>query len=379
MAEGFSLAESLTECEASPSYQNVLRLVHGVISLNVHLADRYWTSRIHTVCLNFFDSSRSQKKNNAVLEAVVCWLEQQDDPDSVPPSINVPDQDFLERLCDAVGDLPSACVARNKLWFLRIFNSADITMSIHEYYASIQWVADVVEKVFADGVPMSRLAEPFMRRQFQDPVRSIRYGYISALVLELHPLSSSADSRLSYVIGKRNLSKALDVQHSINPFRVHHADALFFLRLKLRSMLARLSLTLRNYTTALFHLSTSANEQCLRLFVVGEVGGYRQFLLKVATDPMDVALPALSRLFDEGVVIPALGLWDFVIFIVARAFLMRNGRNVEGGRAFLEMGRTNFVKFNPQVHFPHENSKKRALYSHALICLEYVLESYPQR
>jgi hypothetical protein len=365
----------LSACANSINSSSLTQLLDYLIEVNWPLRDTEHSEAINEWLLNYFNSQSSEAEKTLVLETVLCWLEQQDDPSGFTAGIDLPSPALLADLCSATTDFSVANRDLMKLWLLRIYNSADEREAVEAAYDRFgQGLGPCVE-AFKECLPLPKRAYPCVIRAKQDPVRLLRYAVGACKVVGLRRADSDLQKFCTQTLQKC-LLQSLEMAVKDNPWRDNHAEALFAVRLHIRRDLAVLFLNSKRPRRALQHLSNSATELCGRSSLPNEEFGFRRFLSRLGAGPTDVRYGRISRLlYPTGeVIIPNAYLYDFLAFISARAYTSKQRSRRSRARAWTALGRRHMLELRKYYYGEGEVSDR--VFSQVQARMEDLYELY---
>jgi hypothetical protein len=289
------LSGFLTSCSDSLNSSSVTQLLDHLIEVKWPLRDTEHSVAITEQLINYFNGQYSEGEKSLVLETVLCWLEQQDDPSGFAVGMDLPSPALLVELCTVTSDFSVGNWNLMKLWLLRIYNSDSEKEAVEAAYDRFgQGLGPCVE-AFKECLPLPKRAYPCVIRAKQDPVRLLRYAVGACKVVGLRRAVSDLQKFCTQTLQKC-LLQSLEVAVKDNPWRGNHAEALFAVRLHIRRDLAILFLNSKRPRRALQHLSNSATELCGRSSLPNEEFGFRRFLSFLGAGPTDVRYRRISQL-----------------------------------------------------------------------------------
>jgi hypothetical protein len=334
------IADLLNACAASADTSMLISLLDHLIEVKWPLRNTEHSETIQELLLRFFNGQSSEAEKTPVLETVLCWLEQQDDPSDFTTGMDLPSPALLADLCNATTDFSVESLDLMKLWLLFIYNSHDAREVIEAAYDRFGQGLGPCVDAFRECLPMPKRAYPCLIRAKQDPVRLLRYAVSACKVISLRRAVPDLQKFCSRTLQKC-LLLSLEVAKTENPWRSDHAEALFAVRLHIRRDLATYFLNFKRPRRALQHLSNNATELCGRSDLPGEEFGFRRFIAYLGAGPTDVRYRQIrSLLYPLGeVIIPNAYLLDFVAFVTARAATSRQRKRRSQARAWTALGR----------------------------------------
>jgi hypothetical protein len=330
----------LTACVASLSSSTLLQLLDQLIEVKWPLKETEHSEVIGELLTAFFSGQASKTEKTLVLETVLCWFEQQDDPSPFVSGTDLPSISLLADLCSVTTDFTVDSFELMKLWLLYIYNSENEKEAVEATYDRFGEGTGPIVEAFRLCLPMPKRPYPCLIRAKQDPVRLLRYAVAGCKVLALRRANEWYQQFSSKVLQK-SLRMSLETSANANPWRENHAEALFALRLHIRRDLATYFMNFKRPRRALQQLSNSATELCGRPNWPGEVFGLRHFLGFVGAGPMDVGYTQIRlMLYPLGeVILPKAYLFDFYAFVRARAYMAKQRNRRKRAVAWAALGR----------------------------------------
>jgi hypothetical protein len=190
---------------------------------------------------------------------VVCWFEQQDDPLDMPRQRkkNLPSLRFLTYLSYQVSRaLPATDNAVHKMWRIRIFNSLDVTAALEAYFRILSSGYAEIKAEWVGGVPFASLGMPLCWHLSDDCVRVLRYFYVTIQMLVHKKEDATARGMIHCALEVTYKSKERS-----NPWRKDVQRDLMLMRMRLRSLAARMYFSTSCQFDAVAQLAQSATEQ----------------------------------------------------------------------------------------------------------------------
>jgi hypothetical protein len=364
----------LRACEAELTDENLIELLDCLIKSRWWLGEAVDSARIEAVTLAFFDGSAPDGRKQGVLEMLLCWLEQQDEPGTNLPRPDVPSRRFLYGLCCALMDMPRDNASVHKLWMLYLYNADGYPPAYDEYGEFLNQNYFWLWMAFRDGVPWPEREEPCRRRLLSDKVRRIRYEMIVGQVLARQAVVDYDDHIFHSF--RRLLLESLQTEERDFSLRRDPAKNLSALRIGLRSHLASLYLKRRCVNEAVGQLSNSATEQLISSVLLGEEAGFRGFLEALSAMPLGMTSGCLRRMVLRGLKLPHRAAMDFVTFTVARAHLRKAAGHAEGGRQFLGVAKRLLKQQLDDREGVWSNNTAVAVFHHAYDCICAAIIAY---
>jgi hypothetical protein len=368
------VVDILGSCMDSLNSSTLLRLLDHLIEVKWPLQRTEHSSTINGLLRTFFSGRPSWTEKSLILETTLCWLEQHDEPFSTGVGTDFPSLALLEDLCrHHTLDFPIGDILLHKLWFIFLYNSPDPWELFDVFGERITHNGyGLIMRHFTTQLPWPSRPYPCQVRARQDIVRMLRYAVIASYFV-CHHGERPDHIKFARQTLQKCLFESFRAAERDNPWRPDYKEALFFLRTRARSNLAFAHLRESDQPRlALNQLCCSASEQCARDKIIGEFGGYRQFLVYVAVGPSEVSLRQIRALLaPEGdVVIPLERLWDFIVYMAARGTLLKRRRRWMAARAWLELAKKH-LECMREVHFPNHERPTFTFMSAEIMALDW--------
>jgi hypothetical protein len=221
--------ELLRQCEREPTSGSLLPLLDHAIEIKLPLKSVEYYTRIAMVIKSFFMCCADPQERAYVLETVLCWFEQHDEPFSTGERVDFPSLALLEDLCKQYTlDFPIGHIDMLKLWLMFIYVSPDPWSLFDAFEERITRNGyGPIMRHFSTQLPWPTRPYPCQVRARQDIVRMLRYGVMASLFV-----CHQGERHDHYMFARRILQRCLlesyKAAENVNPWREDHKDALFF-------------------------------------------------------------------------------------------------------------------------------------------------------
>jgi hypothetical protein len=350
--------------------RDALASVEAAVYRHIEYEDEKYGQRLRLAITNTMRREEDKELLSLFANTVVCWFEQHDDPSEMwrQRKKNQPSLRFLTYLSYQMSRaLPATDNAVHKMWRIRIFSSLDVTAALEAYFRIMGNGYEEVKAEWVGGVPFACLGMPLCWHLGDDCVRVLRYFYVTIQMLVHKKEDAVARGMVHCALEVTYKSK----EHT-NAWRRDVQRDLMLMRMRLRSLAARMYFSTSCQFDAVAQLAQSATEQRSWITNKGDFLGYDEYLSEVSVNAIGFNAACLRRVFQTGGSIPAECAMDFAVFISAKAVLVRNFGEPQKGIDLLEEAKIHLadrvarVETGAESHACFKYRKARDLVQHLL-------------
>jgi hypothetical protein len=339
----FNILVALAECEESCVHSKVYPLVTELTRIQFPLRLSRIMERVTDVVCAFFRSETRFREKRKVLRTIVKWFEQQDEQYPARTDVNILSNECIHKLLKATRAFPKDLLLVHKLHLMHV--CCEDKSSAEALLAYENWIKcnyGLAKRVFSMDYPTgSDWPSYLVDLPDDDPFPLVRYYFLVAQVF----FFQSHMNEKEFVI--QMLSQGVHLSYRAEQFpivaRKRLKQDLFALRVKMRSLLARVHLSSRRFPEVISQLSNSASEQLLHFVPYSRADEFSVYLAELSTRPYDLCVERCDVHLSLRSVCRPYRYADVLSYLISRAFLAKAAGNRDEGKLWIDLAETYYI------------------------------------